>query len=55
MGGGSPLVSLVLSVFNEDVCVAFSFEASMLYGRRHVKWNVSDQRVQVNCKLGMIS
>ena len=30
--------------------MAFSFEASMLYEKWHVKWNVSHQRVQVNCR-----
>ena len=55
MGGGCPLtVSLVLSVLSEDACVAFSFEASILHGRWHIKWNVSNQRVQVNCKSGIL-
>ena len=35
--------------------MAFSFEASVLYGRRHFEWNVSDQRVRVNCKIGTVS
>ena len=34
-------VSLVLLLLSVDVCVAFTFEASMLYGRWHVNWNVS--------------
>ena len=45
---------LVLSVLSKDVCVAFSFEASMMYGRWNVKWNVSDQRVRVNFKRGIV-
>ena len=49
MGGGCPLtVSLVLSVLSEDVCVAFSFESSMLYGKWQVECNLSDKRVRVN-------
>ena len=43
----------MLSVLSDDVGVAFSFEASMLWGRWYVKWTVSDQRVWVNCKSGM--
>ena len=51
MRGGCPLtVSLMLSVLSEDVCEAFSFESSMLYSKWHVKWNLSDNRVRVNCK-----
>ena len=47
---GCPLtVSLVLSVLSEDVGVSFSFESSTLYS----KWNLSDERVRVNCKCGM--
>ena len=42
------------SVLSEDVCVAFSLEASMLYGRWHVKWNESDQRVRLNWNRGMV-
>ena len=45
----------MLSDLSEDVCVAFLFDASMLYGSWHVKWNVSGQRVRVNCKRGMVS
>ena len=56
MGGGCPLtVSLVLSVLSEDVCVAFSFESSMLYSKWHVKLNMSDMRVRVNRKCEMVS
>ena len=54
MGGGCPL-TLVLSVLSEDVCVAFSLELSMLYSKWHVKWNLSEKRVRVNCKPGMVS
>ena len=55
MGGGCPLtVFLVLSVLSEDVCVAFLFESSMLYSKWHVQWNLSDKRIRVNCKLGMV-
>ena len=51
MGGGCPLkVSLVLSVLSKDVCVAFSFESSLLYSKWHVKLNLSDKRIRVNCK-----
>ena len=54
MGGGCGLtVSLALSVLNADVCVAFSFESSMLYGKWYVKWNF--KRVRVNCKCGIVS
>ena len=56
MGGGRPLtVSLGLSVLSEDVCVAFSFESFMLYSKWRVEWNLSDKRVRVNCKCGMVS
>ena len=56
MGGGCPLtVSLVLSVLNKGVCLAFSFESSMLYSKCRVKLNLSDMRVRVNCKCGMVS
>ena len=56
MGSACPeTVSLVLSVLNEDVCVVFSFETSMLYGRCHVKWNGYDKRVLVNFISGMVS
>ena len=48
-------VSLVLSVLSASVCEAFSFEASMLYGRWHVKRKVSDKRVRVNCKCEMVT
>ena len=52
MGVGCPVtVSLVLSALSEDVCLAFSLEASMLYSR----WHVSDQRVRENCESGMVS
>ena len=55
-GVGCPVtISLVLSVLSEEVCVAFSFETSICYGRWHVKWNVSDQRVGLNCNGGMVS
>ena len=55
-GSGCPvIVSHVLFDFSEDVCVALSFKASMLYGRWHVRWNVSDKRVRVKCKRGMVS
>ena len=47
-------MSLELSDLSADVCVAFSFEACVLYGRWHVKWNVSNVRVRVNCKRGMV-
>ena len=44
MGGGCPVTVSLASVLSEDVCVAFSFEAVMLHGGWHVKWNVSDKR-----------
>ena len=53
MGGCPVTVSLGLSVLSEDVCVGFSFDVSMLYGWWHIKWNVSDQTVRVNCKGGV--
>ena len=53
MRGSFPVtVSLVLS---EDVCVAISFEAPMLYGRWRVEWNVSVKRFRVNCNREMVS
>ena len=48
MGGGYPVrVSLMGSVSSEVVCVRFSLEASTLYGRWHVQWNVYDKRVDL--------
>ena len=45
--GGSPLtVSLVMSALSEDVCVAFSFESSMVYSKWHIKWKLSDKRIK---------
>ena len=38
----------MLSVMSNDVCVAFYFEVSMLYGRWH------DKKVRVNYKRGMV-
>ena len=44
MGGGLPeTVSLVLSVLSGDVCVAFSFDASIFYGGWLWEFNVSDE------------
>ena len=39
-------VSLVLLLLSKDVCMAFSFEASMLSGKWLVlQWNVPDKSV----------
>ena len=45
---------LALSVLSEEVCVAFSFEASMLCGRGHFEWNVSLREgiFTINVKIG---
>ena len=44
---------VVLSSYCEDVCLEFSFEASTLPGR--CLRNVSDKKVRVICKCGMVS
>ena len=56
MGGGCPLsVFLGLLLLYKDICVEFSFEASVLHGRWHGKRNVSDERVQVMCESGVVN
>ena len=47
-------VSHVLSMLCEDICVVFPFEASMLPGKWHVMWDVTDYRVRERNKFEMV-